>query len=85
MELNTAVINDILAPLTDSLTKEAATALAEFKVSENVRLRVSELAQKANEGKLTEAEQSEYETHVHYANVLTVIKAKARSVLSSNS
>lgn len=83
MDPNAAMIDDILQPLTESLTPEAAIALADFKVSDTVRQRVSELAEKANEGSLTDAEQSEYETHVRYANVLTVIKAKARSVLKS--
>ncbi len=79
------IIDKILQPLTESLTPEAASALAGFKVSEAVRQRISELAKKANEGELTEPERSEYETHVHYANVLTVIKAKARSVLQQHS
>lgn len=84
MEPTPAIIDDILAPLTAALTPEAATALAAFKVSDSVRNRVAELAEKANEGELTDAEREEYETHVQYANVLTVIKAKARSVLKSD-
>ncbi|MCA9114973.1 MAG: hypothetical protein KDA79_07790 [Planctomycetaceae bacterium] len=84
MEPTTAIIDDILQPLTSALTPEAARALAAFKVSDSVRQRVAELAEKANEGELTEAEREEYETHVQYANVLTVIKAKARSVLNGN-
>lgn len=78
------MIDDILQPLTDALTPETASVLAGFKVSDAVRTRVAELAAKANEGELTEAEREEYETHVRYANVLSVIKAKARSVLAGN-
>lgn len=79
---DSAIIDDILEPLTEALTPEAASVLADFKVSEAVRARVSDLAARANEGELTDAERSEYETHVRYASVLSVIKAKARSVLA---
>lgn len=80
---NSAIIDDILQPLTQSLTPESAAVLAGFKVSEPVRRRVSELAAKANEGTLTDEERAEYETHLQYASVLNVIKAKAKAVAKS--
>lgn len=83
MDNTAAIIDDILEPLTESLTREAATALADFKVNATVQGRVAELAEKANEGDLTDAERDEYETHLRYASVLTVIKAKACTVLNA--
>jgi hypothetical protein len=40
--------------------------------------RVQALAEKANEGELTESERRDYETYVHVGNIIAILQAKAR-------
>ena len=77
-----AIINEMLEPLTESLTAESAGALATMKAPESTQMRVEQLASKANEGRLSEAEKSEYEIYVSIGNVLAMLKAKAKSILN---
>ena len=76
------IIGDILEPFTDSLTPESARQFADLKVKPSVQARVDELAAKANEGKLTDAEQQEYETFVQVGNIFALLKARAKKVAS---
>lgn len=43
--------------------------------------RVTELAEKCNQGLLTPVEQKEYETYVHVGNLIAILQAKARLYL----
>ena len=75
----TAIINDMLEPLTEALTPETARQLADLKAKPSVQVRVDELARKCNEGELTEQERLEYETYVRVGNVFSLLKAKAKA------
>jgi hypothetical protein len=77
-----AIIGDMLEPFTDLLTPESAKQFASLKVKPSVQARVDELAAKANEGELTDAEQQEYETIVQVGNIFALLKAKAKKVAS---
>ena len=79
------VISDMLEPFTQALTPELTEHLANLKASPKVQTRVSELAEKCNEGELTEAERAEYEAFVRGGNLINIIKAKARKALSQYS
>lgn len=72
-----AILSDMLQPF-DGLTPDAAAQVAALKVPANVQARVDVLAQKCNDGMLTDEEQAEYETLVKYGNMLSVIKARAK-------
>ena len=74
----------MLEPLTDSLTLESAKRLANLKAKASVQVRLDELAEKSNEGTLTQEETEEYETYVRVGSVLNLLKAKARQALSQN-
>ena len=47
-----------------ALPPEAAGSLSRFSVDENLQNRIDELASKANEGELTNAESQEYSSYV---------------------
>lgn len=79
----TILLSDLLQPF-ENLTPMAAREVADLKFSPSVQARVSELAQKNNDGTITEEELLEYETVVKYGNVLSVIKAQARKVLAES-
>ncbi len=63
---------------------ESAQRIAEFRVSDSVERRVNELAERANEGLLSDDERSEYETLISAADFIDILKVKARRRLSSN-
>lgn len=77
-----AIIGEILEPFTDCLTPESARQFANLKVKPSVQARIDELAAKANEGELSDAEQQEYETFVQVGNIFALLKARAKKVTS---
>ena len=56
-----AMLDELLDPLARCLDTESARRLAEFRVGPAVQRRVDALAERANEGLLTDDERGEYE------------------------
>jgi hypothetical protein len=63
------------------LTGDELRRLSQLKADPALASRVEELAGKANEGELTDAERAEYEAYIE-ANLLAVLQAEARFRLS---
>ena len=80
---NTALLDQLLDPFTDCLNAESARRVAEFQVASSVQEKSIELAEKANEGMLTPAERSDYEALVNAADLIAILKLKARRLLTS--
>lgn len=72
------IIDSLLDPVSRCFTEETARALAELKGDEAMQRRIEELAEKANEGELTEGERRDYETYVHVGNIIAILQAKVR-------
>jgi len=72
----------LLDPVSRSLNIEAARKLVQLKADPETQARVDELARKCNEGELTAAERSEYETFVTAGNLIAILQAKARLILT---
>ena len=68
-------------PVIRLLTPEQARAIAEFRGDDCLRARIDELAEKCNEGELTEEERAEYEGYVRANNFVAILQAKARKRL----
>ena len=81
-ESATAVLDQLLEPVTRAFSREVAQALVEIRASSSAQSRVSELAEKCNEGKLTSGERAEYEAYVQASTVIGILQAKARKVLA---
>lgn len=79
------LLDALLEPLTGCLDAESAKRVADFQVAPLVQQRASALAEKANEGMLTEQEQSEYETLINATDLIAILKLKARRRLNSDS
>lgn len=73
-----AVLDELLEPVTRAFSQEVAQALLKVRASDAVQARIAELAEKCNEGLLTENERSEYESYVQAADLVSVLQAKAR-------
>ena len=75
----------MLDPVSKSLNVEAARKLVRLKADAKTQARVDELARKCNEGALTPSEKSEYERYVTAGNLIAILQAKARLILSKRS
>ncbi|HVA47594.1 MAG TPA: hypothetical protein VNH11_14590 [Pirellulales bacterium] len=72
------------APIFSLLTHEQTRRLAELQAEAQLADRVALLADKANEGELSEAERAEYEGYIEANNLLTVLQAEARFHLAQS-
>jgi hypothetical protein len=77
-----AALNQMLDPLSESLTVEAAEAILALRIGADLEARIEELADRSNEGLLTDAERAEYRGYVEGAEILALIKLKARRLLT---
>ena len=75
------ILDRFLDPFRAFLTPEVARSLVDFRVDEQTQARIDELADKCNEGQLTPAEHEEYDTYISVIDFITVLQAKARTVL----
>lgn len=77
-----AVLEQMLEPVSRSFGPETAKALAGLRVDKRTQARVEKLADKCNEGKLTRKERAEYEAYVQASTVIGILQAKARKALA---
>jgi hypothetical protein len=77
-----AVLDEMLEPVSRCFGLETALALAGFHIDEKVQSRVDDLAAKCNENRLTPEESAEYEAYVQASTLIGILQAKARRVLA---
>ncbi len=77
-----AVLDEMLEPVSRCFGLETARALAALQVSGLTQARVQRLAEKCNEGQLTPDERAEYEAYVQASTLIGILQAKARRVLA---
>ena len=77
-----AVLDEMLEPVSRSFGLETARALAALRVGKRTQTRVEKLAGKCNEGKLTPDERAEYEAYVQASTLIGILQAKARRILA---
>ncbi len=83
--LDMPVLDRLLDPLGEILTTEVARNLVNLQFDAKEQARIAMLARKCNEGKLTDAEQREYETCVCTIDFIAILQAKARALLKRTS
>ncbi len=82
--LPTSILDRFLDPFTQCLTPEVAKRIADLRADPKMQARIDELREKANEGRLSDTEQAEYEEFVDGIDLIAILKAKARAVLAKN-
>jgi hypothetical protein len=80
----TAVLDEILEPVTNAFSRDVAQALVDVRVSDAAQSRITNLAEKCNEGTLTPVEHAEYETYVQAVDMISLLQAKARVWLAQH-
>ena len=73
----------LLSSLATSLSPDAAKQLVDFTIDLTTATRISELAEKCNEGQLTTDEHSEYEEFVDGIDLIAILQIMARRRLSA--
>jgi hypothetical protein len=79
------MLDRLLDPIGQALSPDAARRLLGLRPDSEVQRRIDDLAERANEGQLSEEERSEYEALIAAATVVGVLQAKARAVLAQSS
>ena len=80
---NRNVLDRLLNPVRDVLTPEVAQAIADLRADATTQGRLDDLAERHHEGQLTPDELTEYQSLVSGINLISVLQAKARSVLKT--
>jgi hypothetical protein len=76
------VLDQFLDPLSRCLDAESARRVVALGVSAAVQERIDALAERANEGLLSDEERAEYEALINAADFVSILKLKARSQFS---
>jgi len=76
------VLSQLLEPVGQMMPVKFAEELAALRATEEVQARIDELAEKCNEGELTLEERAEYEAYVDAIDIISLLQAKARAVLT---
>ena len=69
-------------PAVSEWRQPTARALTALQVDERIQARVEDLAEKCNEGQITEDERAEYEAYVQASTLIGILQAKARQKLA---
>jgi len=78
------VLNDLLDPLSRCLDVESARRVVNLRIGPVVEEKIRALAEKANEGLLSDDERADYEAIVNTADIISILKLKAERYLKSN-
>ncbi len=74
-------LDRMLDPLSDCLDAEVARRIVALRIAPEIQARIEELADRCNQGQLTEDERVEYDGYVEGAEIVSLIKLKARRFL----
>jgi hypothetical protein len=75
-------LDRLLDPVARCLTPDVARQLVEIRPDPETQARIDDLAERANDGSLSVAERTEYEGYVEAIDLVSILQAKARKVLS---
>ena len=83
MSAATMPLDSLLDRFSRCLDTESARRVAEFRVDPAVQVRVDLLAERANDGVLSDDERTEYEAFINAADFISILKLKAGRQLRS--
>ena len=78
---SSTVLDRVLDPFTACLTPDVAQRIVNLRADAETQARVDELANKANEGTLSDRERAEYNKYRDAFHFVTILQAKARALL----
>jgi hypothetical protein len=84
IDVATKPLDGVLESLSRCLDAESVRRIAEFRVDLEVQASIDLLAEKANEGQLSEDERSEYEAAINAVDFVSILYLKALRRLELN-
>jgi len=81
MSTASTIFDQVLDPFTDCLTPEVAQRIVSMRADEATQKRLVELADKANEGRLSAEEERDYDRLRDAFHFITILQTKARRLL----
>jgi transglutaminase-like putative cysteine protease len=82
--VGTSILDQLAEIEAHGLSPEMAHRLLDIRFDDVQQTRVAALAEKSQAGSLTPDERADYAEYVHVADVLAILKSKARQVLKKN-
>lgn len=82
--MSTTILDRLIEPFAECLTTGAAAKIVALRADPETQQRVDELAEKANQGTLTEPDRFEYERILAAFHFVTIMQARARRVLKAS-
>jgi len=79
------ILSRLLEPIEKMMPVSFARELAAMRAGPEEQARIDELADKANEGLLTDEERAEYAAYIDAIDIISILQAKARAVLAKQS
>ena len=76
-------LDGLLDPLSHCLDAESARRVIEMRIDPTVQSRLNVLAERANDGVLTDEERAEYEAFINVGDFISILKLKAHRHLGS--
>ena len=71
----------LLEPLAECLSPEVAAKVADLRADDIMQQRIDYLAERSNEGTLSQEERDEYAGYLHAIDVIAILQVKARAML----
>ena len=81
--MSSTILDRMIEPFAECLTTEAAEKIVALRADEVTQQRIEELADRANEGTLSQAERTEYDRYLAAYHFVTLMQARARRLLKS--
>ena len=81
--LSPSILDRLLEPIGNTMSPDFAKELIDYRASPDVQARVDELADKCNEGELTDAERHEYDEYLQAFHFIEILQLKARRTISN--
>jgi hypothetical protein len=79
--MSNTLLDRVVEPFAECLTADAARKIISLRADPATQARIDQLADKANEGLLTDAERAEYDRFLAAFHFITILQAKARKIL----
>ena len=80
----TELLQRVLDPITECLTPDAAQKIVDLQADSETQARIDQLADKVNEGTLTDNERADYEKIRATFHVITILQSRARRFLNQS-
>jgi hypothetical protein len=83
--INSSAFDRATQPIFSILTPEQMHQIADHHADQSLQDRITRLAEKANEGELSEEERAEYEGYIQANRFVAVLQSQARRRISPQS